>query len=335
MFRDNLSGHYILTAETTGCVTERPSWVHHAKLHGLLHVLGLGLVGWLETSSFRLIMIIEAITLSFFLVAVYVLRTLWENRNLPPGPFPLPVIGNLLSVGLKQPYRDLANMTKKYGKLFRIQMGSRRVIVINSYDIAREALVGKAEDFAGRPHHFFGNIFGRNSTDLAFQTFSQRWKTQRKIASTALRLVEDKANVASHVDELCDKFHSSKGKPFWPQDLVFKSLGNCLASLIFGKENKLHDHEVDALIEVLHVFAKSLGAANVIDTFPIFKIIPFEIIKKASRAGEIRDEVFERKFKEHASTFQSDNIRDLIDAMLKGFRDKNCGLLQEEHLISR
>ena len=41
LFRDNLSSHYILTAETTGCVTERLSWVHHARLHGLLHVLGL------------------------------------------------------------------------------------------------------------------------------------------------------------------------------------------------------------------------------------------------------------------------------------------------------
>lgn len=274
-------------------------------------------------------MITEAIASLLFVIVVYVVSTIWENRNLPPGPFPLPVLGNLLSVGLKQPYRDLANMTKKYGKLFRIQMGSRKVIVINSYDIAREALMTKAEDFAGRPHHFFGSIFGRNSTDLAFQTFSQGWKTQHKIALTALRLTEDKANVASHVDELCDKFHSNNGNPFCPQDLVFKSLGNCLSSLIFGQENKLHDYEVDALVESLHVFAKSLGAANFIDTFPIFKYIPFEIIKKASRAGEIRDEIFERKFKEHVSTFQSDNIRDLIDAMLKGFRENNDGLLQE------
>ena len=130
-------------------------------------------------------MITEGIAFLFFLMAVYVVRTLWENRNLPPGPFPLPVLGNMLSVGLKQPYRDLATMTKKYGKLFRIQMGSRRVIVVNSYGIAREALVAKAEDFAGRPHHFFGSIFGRNSTDLAFQTFSQRWKTLHKITLTA------------------------------------------------------------------------------------------------------------------------------------------------------
>ena len=280
-------------------------------------------------------MIIEAITLLFFLMAVYVVLTLWENRDLPPGPFPLPVIGNLLSVGLKQPYRDLANMTKKYGKLFRIQMGSRKVIVINSYDIAREALVKQGEDFAGRPHHFFGSIFGRNCTDIAFQTISPGWKTQRRILETALISTKGKANVTWHVEELCNTFFSYNGEPFCPRDLVFKSCGNCLSSLVFGHENKLNDWEVDALIKADQILAKSIAAANLIDAFPILKYIPFEAIKKAKLAGDVRDEIFKRKIKEHVSTFQSDNIRDIIDAMLKGFRDNSGGLLTEEHLISR
>lgn len=282
------------------------------------------------------IMIIEAIALLLSVIAVYVVCTLWENRNLPPGPFPLPVLGNLpLSVGLKQPYRDLANLTKKYGKLFRIQMGSRKVIVLNSFEIAKEALVNKGEDFAGRPSHFFGSIFGRNYTDVAFQTFSHGWKAQHRILKTALYLTKDKADVALHVEKLCDRFNSYNGKPFCPRDLVFKSCGNCLSSLVFGHENKLDDWEVDALIEVDHILAKSIAVANFIDSFPILKIIPFEAITKARRAGEVRDEIFKRKFEEHKSTFQSDNIRDLIDAMLKGFRENGSSLLTEEHLISR
>ena len=210
------------------------------------------------------------------------------------------------------------------------------MIVINSYEIAREALITKAEDFAGRPHHFVGNIFGRNCTDIAFQTFCHRWKIQHKLALTALRLTEEKANITYHAEQLCNIFHSFNGNPFCPHDLVFKSIANCLSSLIFGQEHKLNDREVDMLVKVVHVFRDSLGAANMIDTFPIFKYIPFDIIKKARRAGEIRDEIFERKFKEHVMTFRKNNIRDLIDAMLKGFRERNVGgLLTEQHLISR
>ena len=121
-------------------------------------------------------MLAEFIALIVLFVAVYVVSTVWQNRHLPPGPFPLPVLGNLLSISQKTPYRDLANMAKRCGKLFRVQMGSKKVIVINSYEIAREALVTKAKDFAGRPPHFFGSIFGRDNTDLAFQTYSRRYR---------------------------------------------------------------------------------------------------------------------------------------------------------------
>ena len=280
-------------------------------------------------------MLAEIIALFALLVTVYVASTIWQNRHLPPGPFPLPVLGNLLSISQNTPYRDLASMAKKYGKLFRVQMGRRKVIVINSYEIAREALVTKAKDFAGRPPHFFGSIFGRDNTGLAFQTYSQRWKIQHKIAVAAMRLTENKANIPLHIEELCDTFRSYSGKPFYPRDPVFTSMGGCLSSMIFGEEFKCSDRELDTLIQALHVFARSLAAANLIDTFPFLKHIPIAIIKKATRAGENRDEIFENKFREHVSTFQEDNIRSVIDAMLKNLQENRDNLVTKEHLISR
>ena len=280
-------------------------------------------------------MFAEVIAFLILLVAVYVMSTIWENRKLPPGPFPLPVLGNLLSIGQKRPYEDLANIAKTYGKLFRIHMGSRKVIVINNYDIAREALVKKAEDFAGRPHHFLGNIFGRGCTDIVFQTYSQQWKIQHKITATAFRVAEEKVHVASHAEQLCDRFSSYHGKPFCPRDPLFKSVGNCLLSLVFGEGHKPDDRDAETLLEALHIFAESLGSANLIDTFPIFEYIPFEIIKKVRQAGEDRDEIFERKFREHVSTFRRDNIRGFIDAMLTGFPEYSGGLVTEKNLISR
>ena len=281
-------------------------------------------------------MLAAVVALLVFVAAVYVASTIWENRHLPPGPFPLPVLGNLLSIGQRMPYRDLANMAKKHGKVFRVHMGSRKVIVLSSYELAREALVTKAKDFAGRPPHLiFGRIFGRNYTDIATQTFSQRWKVLHKLAVTALRLTEDKVKFSSHIEELCAKFRSYVGKPFYAHDNVFKSIGTCISSMIFAQEHKLDESEVDMLVQAVHVFRMSLGAANLINAFPIFRYIPFEVIRKAQRAGEVRDEIFERKFRQHVSTFQKDNIRSVLDAMLREFQE-NCGdSLTEENLISR
>ena len=184
-------------------------------------------------------MFADAVGLFVFLVAVYVASTIWQNRHLLPGPFPLPVLGNLLSISLHQPYRDFANMARTYRKLFRVQMGSTKVIVINSYEIAREALVTKAKDFAGRPPHFFGVIFGRDNTDIAFQTYSPRWKLQHKIAMTAMRMTEDKANIPFYIEELKEAFCLQDRKPFNPRDSVCKSIGGCLSSWIFGDKNSM------------------------------------------------------------------------------------------------
>ena len=280
-------------------------------------------------------MFVEILTLLALYLAVYIASTIWQNRHLPPGPFPFPVLGNLLSISQDQPYRDFANMAKKYGKLFRIQMGSKKAVVINSYEIAREALLTKAKDFAGRPPHFLGSIFGRNGSAIGFESFSERWKMQHKMLTAALRSTEDKANISLHIEELCQLFLSSHAEPFCPRDNVYKSFGNCLSSMIFGQECKLDDREVDTLIDAVHVFRMSLGAANAIDTFPFLKYIPFEIIKRARRAGENRDEIFNRRFRQHVSTFKKGNIRSTIDAMLKDFWSNGCNLLTEENLISR
>ena len=280
-------------------------------------------------------MFVEILTLLALYLAVYIASTIWQNRHLPPGPFPFPVLGNLLSISQDQPYRDFANMAKKYGKLFRIQMGSKKAVVINSYEIAREALLTKAKDFAGRPPHFLGSIFGRNGSAIGFESFSERWKMQHKMLTATLRSTEDKANISLHIEELCGLFLSSHAKPFCPRDNVYKSFGNCLSSMIFGQECKLDDREVDTLIDAVHVFRMSLGAANAIDTFPFLKYIPFEIIKRARRAGENRDEIFNRRFRQHVSTFKKGNIRSTIDAMLKDFWSNGCNLLTEENLISR
>ena len=42
-----------------------------------------------------------------------------------------------------------------------------------------------------------------------------------------------------------------------------------------------------------------------------------------------------KKFREHVSTFQEDNIRSVIDAMLKNLQENCDNLVTKEHLISR
>nr|XP_034966283.1 cytochrome P450 2K6-like isoform X3 [Zootoca vivipara] len=91
----------------------------------------------------------------FILMITFVLKlgTLWNksSQNLPPGPRPLPLIGNLHIMDLKRPYRTMLKLSKQYGPVFSIQMGPRKTVVLAGYETVKEALVNQADAFADRP----------------------------------------------------------------------------------------------------------------------------------------------------------------------------------------
>lgn len=75
---------------------------------------------------------------SLFPLIIYAL-TSWRRRNsrLPPGPKGFPIIGNLLEFGDK-PHQSLAILSKRYGPLMSLKLGSNTSIVISSPDITKE-----------------------------------------------------------------------------------------------------------------------------------------------------------------------------------------------------
>ncbi|KAL4395244.1 hypothetical protein AHAS_Ahas02G0232600 [Arachis hypogaea] len=59
--------------------------------------------------------------------------------KLPPGPYPYPIIGNILELSHK-PYGSLYKFSKTYGPIMTLKFGSLTTIVISSQEIAKEAL---------------------------------------------------------------------------------------------------------------------------------------------------------------------------------------------------
>lgn len=74
---------------------------------------------------------------------------LGRPRSLPS----LPLVGSLLQLaGHPQLHLRLWRLQGRYGSLYALWMGSHYVVVVNSYQHAREVLLKKGKAFAGRPH---------------------------------------------------------------------------------------------------------------------------------------------------------------------------------------
>lgn len=70
----------------------------------------------------------------------------------PPGPVPWPILGNLALLGQYEvPFEGFTALSKIYGDVYSLTLGSTRCVVINSLEVIKEALNQNGKFFGGRP----------------------------------------------------------------------------------------------------------------------------------------------------------------------------------------
>lgn len=98
--------------------------------------------------------LVENVTTLLVFVTVFLLvrRTLWRPPgNLPPGPWPLPIFGNLLSLGGADSRKSLEALREKYGDVYTLYMGKHPSVYVHGYENVKEVLVTRGDDFVDRP----------------------------------------------------------------------------------------------------------------------------------------------------------------------------------------
>ncbi|CAN1795799.1 2-methylbutanal oxime monooxygenase [Linum perenne] len=103
-----------------------------------------------------------------------------SNLKLPPGPTPLPIIGNLHQIGAL-PYRSFHNLSQKYGPVMFVKIGRVATVVISSGDASRQAMKDHDLDTCSRPSSVGPSRLSYNFLDVAFSPYSDYWREMRKL----------------------------------------------------------------------------------------------------------------------------------------------------------
>lgn len=144
------------------------------------------------------------------------IKHLMTLKNYPSGTFPLPIIGNLHQI-TKFAHIDLANMAKCYGDVFSISFGMKRIVIVNAYEPAKEALITKAGIFADRDGDMYvANLLSNGRKDIIFADYKNS-ASLRKIGNMALQMHGDgqKMNerMIREADELANRLRHAKETP--------------------------------------------------------------------------------------------------------------------------
>ncbi|GMP44791.1 hypothetical protein CsSME_00013570 [Camellia sinensis var. sinensis] len=127
-----------------------------------------------------LLLILVALPIFLFFFVLH------KNRGngqvlLPPGPPGLPFIGNLHQLDNSAPHRYFWQLSKKYGPLMSLRLGSVPTLVVSSAKMAKEVMKTHDLEFSSRPSMVGSQKLSYNGLDLAFAPYNDYWRQMRKV----------------------------------------------------------------------------------------------------------------------------------------------------------
>lgn len=103
-----------------------------------------------------------------------------RKLNLPPGPKPWPIIGNLNLIG-PLPHRSIYDLSQKYGPIMQLWFGSCPVVVGSSVEMAKIFLKTHDLTFVGRPKIAAGKYTTYNYSNITWSPYGPYWRQARKM----------------------------------------------------------------------------------------------------------------------------------------------------------
>ena len=194
------------------------------------------------------------------------------NIGLPPGPMSWPIIGNLHLLG-SQPHQRLTDLAKSFGDVYRLQLGSRRVIVLNSLHYVKETLVKKSGDFSSRPplHSLKACDIGGRS--VAFGPYGPTYLKNRRLAHLAMHsFLSDpellSCQITTGLQRLCTRFAEHE-EAFDPFADIKNSIAEINFTYTFGEDVDAKDKDrLSQLLNESSEFVENNKVSNVVDFLP-------------------------------------------------------------------
>ncbi|XP_075583416.1 cytochrome P450 2C20-like [Pelecanus crispus] len=258
-------------------------------------------------------------------LAATVLVAWWKkeqrSRNYPPGPPALPVIGNLLQLRATDTCKTFCKLSEKYGPVFSLRFGSELVVVVFGYEMVREVLVSRGDEFTDRGRY---PLMEKISKDLGlFMSNGETWVQTRRFTLATLRdFGMGKRSVEEQVREetatLLQELARTQGKPFNPAMLLSAAVGNAICRILFGKRFSYDDEEYRCVIQRLaeNFYLESSVAGQLYSMLPrLMDRLPGPHHTLFQNNSFIQD-FLARKVAEHEATLDSAAPRDFVDAFL-------------------
>ncbi|KAI0044341.1 cytochrome P450 [Auriscalpium vulgare] len=219
---------------------------------------------------------ILAIGLAGFILRSY-LAARKRARGLapPPGPKPLPLLGNILDIPKTQPWGTYTEWGRKYGEITSITVLGKLIVFVHSHRAAKELLEKRGTYYSDRPNIPMMDLM-KAHFNLAITPYSDKWRSERRIIDQSLR----PSAAVAYLDMQKSRAHTflrqTLDKPELAMEYLKHFTGAIVMSLVYGYDvADSGDPFIDTAEKLLTLASESiLPGALLVNDFPFLQHLP-------------------------------------------------------------
>ncbi|KAL3818444.1 hypothetical protein ACJIZ3_004349 [Penstemon smallii] len=269
-----------------------------------------------------------------------------HRGNLAPGPYPFPIIGNIFDLGRK-PHQSLAKLSKTYGPLMSLHLGSKYTVVVTSPEMAKEILQKNDKVFSSRNIHVAAQAHDHHNHSMGYLPVGSQWNKIRRLCREQLFSIqcleagqglrqEKLRQLCDYVQECCLSGQVVDiGKAAFTTTLNLMSV--TLVSVDFSnyKGSDSSNEWEEAILGVMNV----VGIPNFADFFPILKLVDPQGVKRKAdkcfgRLLEMFEDIINQRI-EYSKNNNSTKKKDLLEVLLDPTHgsEYNLSSFEIKHLL--
>ncbi|CAN0902701.1 (S)-N-methylcoclaurine 3'-hydroxylase isozyme 1 (Fragment) [Linum grandiflorum] len=237
------------------------------------------------------LLLLPFITIIISVIFITTSKTRPPSPQLPPGPKPWPIIGNLLHLTKKNHHVSLQSLSKLYGPLISFRLGSHLLIVASTPAAAAEILKTHDHVLSGR---YVPKAIPWETPDLDRKTIMwasschENWKSFKTLFKTRLfssKAMEYQSAVRERkTAEMVDFVWSRVGEEIDIGTVVCAFILSSMFQLMFSIEF-VGFEATEELQSLVRKLLELVAAPNVVDVFPILEKLDPQGLRRATLRG--------------------------------------------------
>ena len=251
-----------------------------------------------------------------------------------PGPRGVPVFGNLLQIESSRLHLQLEQWCERFGPVYRLRLGSRRVIVVGDHELIATALRDRPDGFRRTERlqevwtelGLQGGVFGAGG---------ETWRRQRRMVMAAF----DPAHVRQYfpslqrvAQRLVRRWQQAAqaGTPIELQADLMRFTVDTIAGLAFGADVHTLDSDEDVIQQHLNRLFPAVFK-RIFSPFPVWRWFPSRADRALVRSVAEVNTAVQGFIAQARSRLQADpgrrgQPRNLLEAMLVAAEEPGSGI---------